>query len=187
MNVYDFDGTLYSGDSTFDFMRWLMKRYPKVLARLPYIAKEFARYRMKKQTKTVFKEKLYRVFTLVPDMESEVALFWESHLKKLKNYYQTTKKADDMVISASAEFLILPACETLGIQRVLGSVVDMKTGKYTGVNCHGEEKIRRLREVTQEKVDEFYSDSHADDPLAGIAEKAWMVKGEKLVKWPFRK
>lgn len=186
MNVYDFDGTLYAGDSTFDFLRFLMRRYPRMLLRLPAIGAEFAKYRMKKQDKTAFKEKMYGVFALVPDMSAEVALFWKSHDKKLKKYYEKTRREDDMVISASPEFLIAPACSRLGIRRVLGSRVDMKTGRYTGINCHGKEKIARLRSVTQENVEDFYSDSHADDPLAAAARRAFMVKGEKLSPWKFR-
>ena len=38
MDVYDFDGTLYRGDSTADFVRWCARRYPRVVTTLPITA-----------------------------------------------------------------------------------------------------------------------------------------------------
>lgn len=35
-------------------------------------------------------------------------------------------------------------------------------------------------------IDEFYSDSHSDDPLARLAKQAFLVKGEKLTPWEFK-
>ena len=34
MNVYDFDGTIYDGDSTFDFIKYEIKRHPIILITL---------------------------------------------------------------------------------------------------------------------------------------------------------
>ena len=35
IDVYDFDGTIYDGDSTVDFTRFCLRRHPAVLAGLP--------------------------------------------------------------------------------------------------------------------------------------------------------
>ena len=35
MNVYDFDGTIYNGDSSIDIYFFLLKRYPKLIAYFP--------------------------------------------------------------------------------------------------------------------------------------------------------
>ena len=89
------------------------------------------------------------------------------------------------MISASPEFVVIPACRAIGIERVMASQVDPKTGKYTGINCHGAEKIRRMRERYPDAVvEDFYSDSHADDPLARIAKRAFMVKKDRVFPWP---
>ena len=37
------------------------------------------------------------------------------------------------------------------------------------------------------KIEEFYSDSYSDTPLAEIAEKAYIVTGEELTDWKFEK
>jgi phosphoserine phosphatase len=52
------------------------------------------------------------------------------------------------------------------------------------LNCHGEEKVRRYREAFGDApIDEFYSDSYSDTPLAKLAAKAYLVKGDKRLPW----
>ena len=66
----------------------------------------------------------------------------------------------------------------------MASPVDMHTGIYSGENCHGEEKVRRYRAVFGEApINEFYSDSTSDTPLAKLAAKAFLVKGDTLKEW----
>ena len=36
------------------------------------------------------------------------------------------------------------------------------------------------------EIEDFYSDSHSDDPMAGIAKRAFMVRGEKLSEWKMK-
>ena len=62
--------------------------------------------------------------------------------------------------------------------------MDRHTGETEGENCHGEEKVRRLREAYPEvEIREFYSDSLSDTPLAKLADKAYLVKGQELLPW----
>ena len=66
----------------------------------------------------------------------------------------------------------------------MASRVDIRTGVYDGLNCHGEEKVRRFREAFPDGViDSFYSDSYSDDPLTKLASEAWLVKGDELKPW----
>ena len=66
----------------------------------------------------------------------------------------------------------------------MASKVDKKTGKYEGINCHGKEKVRRFYEMFPNgKIDDFYSDSYSDSPLAEISKKAFLVKGDELKDW----
>ena len=113
-----------------------------------------------------------------------VKKFWETHEKNLKKWYLEQKKADDLIISASPEFLLLPICDKLEI-KVIASRVDKFTGKTEGENCWGEEKVRRFNEAGGGKIDEFYSDSYSDTPLALLADKAFLVTGNKIT--PFDK
>ena len=93
------------------------------------------------------------------------------------------QREDDVIISASPEFLLKPICIRLGISNLMASVVDKRTGMYLGINCHGEEKVRRFYKKFNQEIDEFYSDSFSDAPLANIAKKAYLVDGDILIPW----
>jgi len=70
---------------------------------------------------------------------------------------------------------------------MMASKVNKKTGKYSGVNCHGEEKVRRFyEEFPDGEIEKFYSDSYSDTPLAQIAKESYMVKGNIVSEWIYR-
>lgn len=185
MNVYDWDKTIYRGDSTFGFVRWLYVHRPKTLLSIPRTAFFGLLYGVKAVKKLTFKENLYHMFNYVDDMENAVEEFTSTHMNHIKDWYKQAQKEDDLVISASPEFLIRSFCRKTGINACMASEVDIHTGKYNGLNCHGQEKVRRLYETYgQQNIEQFYSDSLSDSPLADISEKAWLVKGDELSPWP---
>ena len=98
----------------------------------------------KKYNKTKFKQKFYRFLIDIPDIDKTVSEFWDLNISKIKPFYKTQE--DDVIISASPKFLLSEACKRLGIIHLLASEVNKKTGVYTGVNCYGEEKVKRLNE-----------------------------------------
>jgi len=70
----------------------------------------------------------------------------------------------------------------------MASREDKRTGKFDGANCHGEEKVKRFYELYPDGlIDEFYSDLYCDSPLARIADRAFIVKGEELLPWDPKK
>ena len=121
----------------------------------------------------------------LPSSIQEFGDFWIDGQKKIKEFYIKTQKEDDVVISASPTFILDKICEILGIKHLLATEVDMKTGKIVGENCYGEEKVRRFYGDGYEEgsIEEFYSDSLSDSPLAEIAKTAYIVQGEKLIPW----
>lgn len=188
MNVFDFDKTIYDGDSTQRFIVFLVRRYPRLLLKLPGFAVNALLFGLKLRRKQDFKERMFAAFfSGVPDIHARLREFWDENMGGVKKWYAAVQRPDDLVITASPVDIVRPCCERLGIKRVMGSPVDMTTGRYFGPNCHGEEKVRRFgMEFPGETVEEFYSDSHSDDPMARIAQKAVMIKGERLVPWTFR-
>lgn len=78
MNVYDFDGTIYDGDSTRDFYFYCLGRFPRILTALPMQAFEFIKYAFKKQNKTNFKQAFYKFFRYIPNIEKETLRFLEN-------------------------------------------------------------------------------------------------------------
>lgn len=187
MNVYDFDKTIYYNDSTSDFYVFCLKRHPKIIVHFPKTAGMFILYLLHIKTKTQFKEAMYE-FLLEIDSDKDIADFWDTHRNKIKPFYMKQKRSDDVIISASPEFLLKPICSELGVGCLMASRVDPKTGKYTGINCHGKEKVKRFEEKYSDAViDEFYSDAYCDTPLAEKAVRSYMIKGDKISDWKFRK
>lgn len=184
MNVYDFDKTIYDGDSTVDFYFYCIKRQPSLLKFLPKQAWAFTKYLFGFLTKTQFKEKFFEVFSGINNIDSYIKDFWKKNKHKIKKWYKSSHFDSDIVISASPEFLLEPICLELKIQKLMASVVDKETGKYTGENCYGEEKVKRFYNVfPKETIDTFYSDSLSDTPLKNIAKNAYIVQKEKLIEW----
>lgn len=184
MNVYDFDKTIYYYDSTKKFYFYLLKKYPKMLLRAPAQFLAFLKYRFKITDKTAMKEVVYSAFRYVEDINFEVEKFWDEETKNIKPWYLEQKRDDDVVVSASPRFLLEPICARIGIMHLIASEADPKTGKYTGKNCYGTEKVPRLKEyLGHTAIDKFYSDSRSDSPLAELAEEAFLVTWDKIEKW----
>lgn len=186
MNVYDFDNTIYRGDSTTDFYFFCLKRHKKIIFFAPSLA--FGAIKLfvfKKGTKTEFKEKMFS-FLKFADFPKDLTDFWKSHKQNIKGWYLKQQKESDIIISASPLFLLEPICKELGIKNLIASKVDYKTGKYDGFNCHGQEKVCQLEKTYPNfTIDEFYSDSKNDTPLAMLSKKAFIVHGDKITSWKF--
>ncbi len=183
MNVYDFDGTIYEGDSTADFFRFSLRRHPGCLLTLPLTAVKGAGYALKIVDRDGLKTSLYRFLRHIPDIDEELELFWDLHEKNLMSWYLERKREDDLIISASPQFLLEPVCRRLGV-RLIASPVDKLSGELLGPNNHGDRKTKRLREQFPEAViDEFYSDSRIDAPLAGLAGKAFLAVHGVISPW----
>ena len=184
MRVYDFDDTVYRGDSTVDFYLYCLRKYPKILCLLPGFGWAAFRYGIKRIEKKEMKTCFFQFLRFLPDVNRELEEFWKKYKGRLKGWYLEQKQESDLIISASPYFLLEPICKELGV-RLIASPVDKNTGLYTGENCWGPEKVNRFyEEIGQMEPEEFYSDSVSDTPMAKIARKAFLVTGDRIEPWP---
>ena len=185
MNVYDFDKTVFYPDSSYTFFLYCLKRHPGAVLRTGGgILRVWLLYLRKAASTKELKEKLFAFLRFVPEPEVEVKRFWDEHFSGIGAWYLAQRRPDDLIISASPEFLVREAADRLGVA-LLGTRMDMRSGRIEGENCHDEEKLRRFRAAFPAgEIDEFYSDSLSDAPLARMAKQAWLVKKEKLSPWP---
>jgi len=183
VSVYDFDDTIYRGDSTVDFWKFCTRRHPKVLLSLPKVGFSYLKYLFGTNSKTAFKEAFFSFLRFIPNVEEEVSAFWAEYDSKIQQWYLSQKHDSDVIISASPEFLLKPAAERLGVS-LIASRVDETTGKFSGENCKGEEKVKRFgAEYPSVEIEKFYSDSLSDTPLAKLARKAFVVSGDEFIPW----
>ncbi len=184
MNVYDFDKTIYAGDSTLDFYFYCLKKYPKTMLYLPAQFWAGLLYVLGRYSKVRFKERFYSFLNSLSDIDGDIDGFWALNEYKIKDWYKLQRKDGDVVISASPEFLLKPICSKLGISVLIASKVDKLNGRYEGDNCYGQNKVERLIcEIETFEIDNFYSDSLSDAPLAGLAKKSYIVDRDSIIPW----
>lgn len=184
MNVYDFDKTINRTDCSTDFFFFCMKKKPIIAFNAIGMLPSFIGWKLGKKTITQFKERVFSYLKHIDTLDEYVKEFWDINISKSHGWYQEVQKEDDLVISASPEFLIAPACARLGIKNFIATRLDTKTGKFFGQNCSGEEKVVRFREIYGDAtVEKFYSDSYTDTPMAKLAKESFLVTDGKLSPW----
>lgn len=186
MNVYDFDETIFHPDSSFCFFRYCLRHRTLAVSKcLPGALGQFLVYLAQgRKDAQRLKEALFSFLNRVDSPEQLAQDFWEENFGGILPWYLRQKRPDDVIISASPEFLLRPAADRLGV-RLIATPMNPYTGKIVGKNCHDREKVRRFREAFPEAtVDEFYSDSLSDAPMAALAERAFLVRGEERRPWP---
>lgn len=181
INIYDFDDTIYDGDSSVDFFKYCLKRNKKVLFAIPSILFAFILYMLKIKEKEYFKSKFFSFVKYYENIENVVDDFWKHNEYKIKKFYKKQHKDTDIIISASPEFLLKPVSKKYKF-KLIATKVSTITGEFEK-NCYGEEKVKRLKELGYNTCNKFYSDSLSDLPLKNIAKKSFIVIGNNIIKW----
>ncbi len=205
--VYDFDKTIYGGESGTNFFTYYLRNYPLkgLLFGLTYL-KEVLFYLIKITDLKRLKERFFIFLESHSNEEIEKIVdgFWKEYGKKMYNWTQEelreNKKEADMVIVTSATplFLLERLIPEMGYDMVFGTEFqgdgeEKFVAEIKGENNKGMEKVKKLNKWAKEnnieyEIIKFYSDSLADKPLYDIAEKKyWIKKGKKLEGMPGKK
>ena len=189
IDVYDFDGTLYDGDSTADYVLYCLRRHPSLALVLPRVMVAAARLVTRQIGLTEFKSALFGAMARRIDLEADAERFWRDARtqKKLGAWFENTPRDLPIVIaSASPEFELCHAAAILGVGTLIGTRCEKGTGRLIGRNCKGEEKISRIRETVGEfTVRAMYTDdAKADAPLLAIAKERYLVTHGHVQRMP---
>lgn len=184
MNVYDFDNTIYDGESTVDFFLMCMRRHPSLIRLLPIIIIKLIRYKSCKadiEEIRAFAEKYAcKLIKTIGNTDQEVKRFWDKNMKKVKAYYIKQRKNDDLIVSAAPELILSEFSRRMGGIKYICSEIDMSTGKI-GRICFGENKKEILtKEYPNISIDRFFTDSMNDRAVINMAKKAYLVKRSKI-------
>lgn len=185
MNTYDFDETISIEDSEYNFYKYCLRKYPRaVLRTVPRTLCRALSCLFGRADTASLKAQLFSYLRYIPDVDVAVADFWEHYYWMIQDWYLAQKRDDDIIISASPEFLLKPVANRLGV-RLIATIMNKNTGEISGPNCHDHEKVRRFyAEYPDAHTEQFYSDSLSDSPMAEIADEAFLVKKGKLSPWP---
>ena len=153
MNVFDFDGTIYDGDSSINFWLFCLKNDIKLIRFFPLQVSGLFLYIFKFVDKKEFKKLFFKFLQGIKDIDACILSFWIENGNKIKGWYKEMQASDDCIISASPDFLLRPICILF------------------------KEKFGKI------EIENFYSDSKSDLPMALLAGNAYFVKKNQIQKW----
>lgn len=183
MNVYTFDGTLYNGNVEKDFYTFCLGRNKKLLKFRTLQCLSYLKYIAGLISKTEYHEIFNSYLKDVENVDKEVEAFWETAEKKLIDWTQDWRLEDDVLISASPEFLLTAFAEKNNYT-LYATKVDKNTGKIDGEVIYGEEKVTFFRDVFGNKpIIRFFGGSKADAHIAKIADRAYVIKNGRPAMW----
>lgn len=205
--VYDFDKTIYGGETGTNFFKFYFKKFPlKSLVFIILYVEDILFYVFKQIKLKQLKERFFRFLEghSKEEIDKLVTEFWGVEKNKIYNWAKDelaeNKKQVDLVIvtSASPKFIIEKFLLDFGYDLVFGTEFvkfdnDRFISKIYGENNKNDEKVKKLKIwAKKQKISfeilKFYSDSIADQPLYDLAkEKVWVNKGEKIEGIPKQK
>lgn len=180
---FDFDGTITTKDTLLEFIKYRHgknKFYFGFLLHSPWLVlmkvgllsnqatkEKILRYFFRKMTFEQF-QALSNEFAQkeIPALVRPKAL---GEIKKLKD-----SGAEVVIVSASAENWITEWCRSLGLQLIATQLEikkDCITGKINGRNCHGEEKVARIKakyNLADYREIYCYGDTSGDKPMLAL-------------------
>jgi hypothetical protein len=186
MNVYDFDGTIYYPDCAASFALWCICRHPSLwFTYVPKMVKSAIQLKQKKIPRFVFERNVFSFLCLIDDFDVQIEKFWDKHMKNVSAWYLKQKRDDDLIISASPNCLIGPVARRLGVNYI-ATEYDRDVGAFVDNLMYAREKAAYIFDHGFPDIENFYSDSLADTPMALCAEKAHLVthKAQVVEDWP---
>ena len=177
MNGYDFDDTILKGNSMVRFSLFCTARLPYLVLFIPVLLVAFLLRAVRILSKNRYLHMISWFVAIVPRAEWFASKFWDKNMRFIKQWYLDQRRDDDLVISASPQFLVGEACRRLGI-RCLGSPLSPRSARLHGEHVYAEQKVETYQEAFgDEPLATYYSDSLSDTPMFKLAQRGYFVNG----------
>jgi hypothetical protein len=163
-----------------------MNRHPKLwFTFFPKAIRITVLNKMGKMPEYLKQRKFFSYLTLLDDFDVQITRYWDKNEKKIASWYLAQKRPDDLIISASPACIIAPIAKRLGVN-FMATEYDREYGVFLNNLMYAKEKAKYIFDHGFPLIENFYSDSLADTPLALCAEKAHLVtnKASTVVDWP---
>ncbi|ACD53000.1 HAD family hydrolase [Clostridium botulinum] len=206
--IFDIDYTITKKETLMEFFKYYIKKDIRAIRFLPRAIYCGGMYLLKFYDEKMVKEKFLKFIDGISEEELDkiVESFYTEKLSNLlySDAMDMMKKLkaegyDIYLISASPEFYINKFYSVKEVDRVIGTKFKFNDGKFLrqmdGINCKGEEKVRRLKEVLKEEKIEvdfkesyMFSDSLSDKPLLDLVGKPYLINYKKnhdieILRW----
>ena len=163
-----------------------MKRRPGLwFTFFPKAVRNLILRKMGKMPEYLMQRKFFGYLTRIDDFDEQIERYWDKNEKRIAPWYLAQKRPDDLIISASPTCIIEPVARRLGV-RFVATDFDREYGVFLDNMMYAKEKARYILDHGFPVIENFYSDSLADTPLALCAEKAHLVinKASTVIDWP---
>ena len=187
MRVFDFDNTIYDGESGVDLFLYFLKKDTKGLMKYaPKFFEGFLKYKKAKITVDEMMEDysfiLKEYSQQIDDIYGEFEKFWDLNEENVKNFYRHIQKDDDVIVSACPVCLLKIICDRIGIKNYIGSDINPLTGEMKNI-CYKDNKVKAYRDVYGDTpIDEFFTDSISDVAMIEISDNVFWVDGETITQ-----
>jgi phosphoserine phosphatase len=133
----------------------------------------------------LMQRKFFGYLSMIDDFDVQIERFWDKNEKKIAAWYLAQKKPDDLIISASPACIIEPIAKRLGVN-FIATEFDREYGVFLNNMMYAREKAKYIIDHGFPVIENFYSDSLSDTPLALCAEKAYLVtnNAKTVIDWP---
>ena len=184
MNVYDFDKTVFDGDSEDYFFAWIYRDGKLPWNHFVYIVSEWL-CAHKIISKTLARTMMYRVLKKFDDIDGLLEAYWDEHEKYMLPWYAEVQREDDVIATGTPRFLMEPMMRRLHIKYLVATEMDKHTGAIDGLFLGADLKVPAFYRLFPDgKIDRFYSDTWSDHFLADIAKEAYVLHdGYQISEW----
>ena len=184
MKAFDFDNTLYHGESSVDFVVFMIRRNRKIIRWLPAIFVNLFKYNLclvsRDKMEATINSFLRSCFTNKAELLRETEIFWRRNRKKLDRKMISRIKKDDVIITAGPSFLLEVIKDELGTDNMICSEIDLDRKCVSYLNF-SDNKVRRFRELFGDrKIDCFFTDSYNDKAVMDISGKVFLAEKGRL-------
>lgn len=179
MNGYDFDDTIFRGNSTRRFCIYCMVHFPYLVIMIPVLLLAVILRALHILGKNSYLHMLEWYIALVPHADRVTERFWDKNINRIADWYLAQRRDDDIVVSASPEFIVKPACDRLGVKCIATQLTTRC--KLLQPHCYGEQKVAVFqRRFPDTPLSSYYSDSLSDVPMFKFAKRGYFVKRGKV-------
>ena len=186
INVYDFDQTIYDGETLIDYIMYYIRHDRKIWKYVPKLLviafkDKFHLFTVEEaiQAYAFFLEGYY---VTLDDPAANIVDFWNKNEKKIKPWYAGVKKDSDVIVSGTLDFILEEAAKRIGFKRYIGSSIDENTGKFKRL-CFLDNKVKYFKELfPDDEIENFYTDSMNDKPMMDISQHVFIVKKDKITQ-----
>lgn len=186
INVYDFDNTIYDGETLVDYIMYFIKHDPKIWKYIPKLLviafKDHFHLFTFEEAINAYASFLEGYYVNLENPAENIVDFWNKNEKKIKPWYAEVQKESDVIVSGTLDFILEEIAGRIGIKNCVSSSIDEKTGKFKRL-CFLENKVTLFQEAYPDcEIENFYTDSMNDKAMMDISEHVFLVKKDKITQ-----